>query len=661
MNNTALSRDFHKAGLNGLAAPWEVPWLAERVARRFGADPCQLVSAHHEGLRERAKAAVQRSLNGMRDPAQVDPLQALEWAAAAADLPPEDLVDIVWELAPEAAAEESPADMILAARVAWGDYRHIRGLRKIVALPMSCADRKSTAAQENQTERIAMWQCQDEDMESFIRPRLAAVDGQRVVGEAARVLEPTDTPPGGCEIPALPLLMFDRVPARPSVPREEPSLVEPPGNSNAPAIEFDLATEPGLLGDIARYAHASAFRPVDGFAEPAALATLAAIFGRRFCTPTGLGLNIYAVALADTGTGKESLLNGPKRLLTSAGLGAFLGPGDFTSDSAIEFSIRQRPSQLMPLDEMGKLAQALMGRNAPSFAKLAAKSLLELYTKSGPDAFWSGKQRADGLRDNAAEPVYSPTLSILGASTPAGFFDGISQESLDDGFLNRMTIFPAGKMGGRQRDAARRPVPPALVAAIQAAMDVSTAGNLSGALSRNAVAPVTLRPVDWADEAAERAIERVEDYEDTLRDEGRHGVAGRAAEQVQKIATLRALALSPSQPAVTAQDVGWAFRIVRRSIETIEAGAQKFMADTDFAALINAVRRGVAAGGDKGITRRELLRAKGVSGKEDAKVDQAIKRLEALGDIGAGVTILGPGRPARNRWRILRDDEKRAE
>ena len=105
----------------------------------------------------------------------------------------------------------------------------------------------------------------------------------------------------------------------------------------------DLDSEPGVLGHLARWSLSSAFRPVREFALPSALAVLATVFGRRFVTPTGAGLNLYMVALAGTGVGKEDLLKAPQTILGKANLGHLLGPGDFTSDSAIEATVPRPP------------------------------------------------------------------------------------------------------------------------------------------------------------------------------------------------------------------------------------------------------------------------------------------------------------------------------
>jgi hypothetical protein len=436
----------------------------------------------------------------------------------------------------------------------------------------------------------------------------------------------------------------------PSGPTPEPEVARASVLKES-APEFDLESEPGLLGDIARFSQSYAFRPVREFGQPTAVAVGSVMFGRRWATPTGLGLNLYQIAIGETGGGKDALLAAPKVLLSKAGLRHLIGPGDFTSDAAIETSLRSRPVQLMPLDEFGKLAQAMMGRNAPSFAKLGAKALLEIYPRSAPGSEWSGKQKADPTRDNAAEPVHAPTLSILAVSTPEGFFEGMSQQTLEDGFLNRLTLIRAGAAGPRQRDPARLDPPAELITAIQEAYSASAGGDLAEAKSRCANSQPNFRFARWADEDAERALEEVEAWEDAAGDEGRRGVTGRAAEQTQKIATIRALFRNPADPAVTAEDIQWAFAAVKSSIGLIEEGARAMMAGSEFEALCNAIMVAVEKAGPTGLPMSYLVRAKGVAKHDPRMVDSALKRLSQAERI-----FLNVGRG--NRVRVRRDDEK---
>jgi hypothetical protein len=423
-------------------------------------------------------------------------------------------------------------------------------------------------------------------------------------------------------------------------------------------LVFDLHNEPGLLGDIARWCSSYAFRPVPEFALPATLGFLAALFGRRFATPTGLGLNLYLVGIAQTGGGKDALVSAPKALLAAAGFRHLIGPGDFTSDAALEKVVRARPVQVMCIDEFGKLAQAMMGRTAPSWARLAAKVLLELYPRSAPMSEWSGKERAGDSRDSAGEPVHSPTLSLVGVSTPVGFFEGMTDSTLEDGMLNRLTLVVGGAPGARQKDPARLTAPPSLLDAIRAAYDGSNSGNLSGARSRDAGAPQNIRCVPWADGAAEAAIEAVEGWEDEARDAGRAGICGRAAEQTQKVATLRALARNPARPTVTAEDVEWAWAFVRESIRALEDGARQFMASSAFEELVKTIEREVTRVGYAGMPFSKLTEVKGVAKAEPRMVEAALTRLQERGVITVEMSS-GPrgGRPGKRVRLRSREEE----
>jgi hypothetical protein len=145
----------------------------------------------------------------------------------------------------------------------------------------------------------------------------------------------------------------------------------------------------------------------------------------------------------------------------------------------------------------------------------------------------------------------------------------------------------------------------------------------------------------------------VEAWEDAASDAGRRGVCGRAAEQTQKIATIRAAFRDAADPSVTAEDVRWAFAIVKASIETIEEGARSMMAGSEFETLCNAIEAAAGRAGPMGLPYSYLLRAKGVSKHDDRMVESALKRLSQIGRIYVDV---GPtsktGKPSK-RVRLM--------
>jgi hypothetical protein len=417
-------------------------------------------------------------------------------------------------------------------------------------------------------------------------------------------------------------------------------------NTPSPRKEFDLATEPGLLGDLARWSLAYAFRPIAEFAQLSALAVLAPLFARRFATPTGLGLNLYLVGLATTGSGKEALIGAPPAALDAAGLGFLIGPGDFTSDSAIEVALRARPNFLAPIDEVGEFVGAAQHRNAAGFSRTIRKSLLELHSKSRPDGRWTGKQKADATHDKAADPLYSPSLSILGASTGSGFFESLTESNISDGFINRLVVVQGGRAGELNLDHTRTKVPSALAKALTSAYDLSSAGNLAPSTARDALSPPKMRHVPWALDGAEEAWLAIWDWQRLAEDAGRGGFTGRAAANVLVVATLRALARDPEAPGVALGDINWAWEFVQASIDTIEQGARENMSGSEFEQLVKAIEAAVNNAGADGLPRSVLLRKRGVARHTPQMVDAAIKRLEDTETVYRDLGGPKGGRPA---------------
>ena len=410
---------------------------------------------------------------------------------------------------------------------------------------------------------------------------------------------------------------------------------------------FNLESEPGLIGDLARWSIAYAFRPVPEFAPLVALATLAPVFSRRFATPTGAGLNLYLVGLAETGGGKEAVLGAPSALLDAAKLGFLIGAGDFTSDSAIELALRARPNFIAPIDEVSELIGSTQHRNAAAHSRTLRKAMLELYSKSRPDARWSGKQKVDADHaDKAAEPIYSPHLSLLGCATVTGFFESLTEGNLSGGFVNRWIVVRGGRPGGINADHARLKVPEALSGALAAAYADTMDGNLSDGAARDPFRRPGMRFVPWG-EGGEEAWRDVLLIQCEAVDAGRADFVGRAAENCLKVATLRALARDGKNAAVLDRDVLWAWDIVRASISTVEAGARENMAGSDFEMLVKTMEKHITEAGPHGVAWSKLLEKRGIAKHTKQMLEGARERLEHRGVIYKPTVGTGPtgGRP----------------
>lgn len=408
---------------------------------------------------------------------------------------------------------------------------------------------------------------------------------------------------------------------------------------------FYLPNQGGLIEEVSAWILETSRAPVPEFATIAAITFLSAFFGRRYVTPTELGLNIYMIGIAGPGFGKDHPRRAIEMLGHSAGLSHLIGPNDVTSDSAIEKVIRRRPCFVMPFDEVGVLFQSMGGKNAASWARSIRKSLLELYSKS--TAVWTGKEKADEKQDSSGDPVWFPTVSMLGMSTPTEFYAGITEANFGDGFMARLTIIEATKPPTRQNGKSLLKTPALLVESLKKAyVAAPSKGNLSAAAVRDAKQKPTMHMCVWG-VGAEEQWKRYEQWQiDYMLDKPEYeGIVGRTAEQTLKIATVRAIGRNPGKPVVELDDVEYGYAIVQRSIDMIDDGVRKHMSSSEFESLHKLILSAVKDAGEDGIPKSILRRKRGIAAAENQKFDGAIKYLVETEQIETKMTGQKAGRP----------------
>lgn len=411
---------------------------------------------------------------------------------------------------------------------------------------------------------------------------------------------------------------------------ETPPVRAPRGKINP----FTPSAAGGLIGAIADWSMATARRPVPEFAILSALSMVAVMFGRQVVGPTGAGVNLYLVGVAGPGFGKEHAHKTLHTIALDAGMQDLIGPGEVTSGSAIEKVARKRPVFVMPWDEMGVVLQSVTGMGSSAWAKTIRKVLLEVFSKS--TSVWSGKEHADPMRDSSAEPIFAPTISVLGMSTPSTFYKGLTEETLTDGFVARLVVVEAKERPARQDAPPLMVTPVSLVKQLKDARAALPVPDTAKANWRNSFMRPHLYTVPWADEQAEMRWMSIEDWQyEQIEEHGAHeGLIGRTAEHVVKIATVRALSNNPRNPRVTVDDIDWAYAVVQRSIDSLDSGAREHMAGSQFEELCKAIMRELRRVGGE-IAQSKLVRAKGVSKADDRMVKAALDRLHIAGEIYA--------------------------
>jgi hypothetical protein len=412
----------------------------------------------------------------------------------------------------------------------------------------------------------------------------------------------------------------------PTVPKPAQSKL-PPHMANP----FDLDAPGGMVSKLARWIYATSPSPIAEFSIMSAVVLHAALYGRKYVTPDGLGLNIYVVLVAGSGFGKDRPLKAMKQVATTVYHGRLIGPNDVSSDSAIEYVLRHQPCLVLPLDEFGMVLGA-SGKMADPYARARRKSLLELFSSSTGD--WVAKVRAAdaGKKDKPPKPpILCPTLSILGATTPSTFYAGLEGDAFSSGLMARLLVISVEKLPTLQGIDGLPEMPETLVADLKQALAlVPSGGVLAEVLKTDSTMKPRLIAAGWADGGVKDRLMQVRYWarDIGIADERRGQIVNRAGDYTSKLATIRAISRDPSNPLVNVEDTEWAFGIVRNSISIIEDGAERFMSGSPFEALCKAIIEAVRTCKDpKGLKNAELLRKSGVSQAEPRLFDAALSRL----------------------------------
>ncbi|MCS3896035.1 hypothetical protein M2171_005168 [Bradyrhizobium japonicum USDA 38] len=421
-----------------------------------------------------------------------------------------------------------------------------------------------------------------------------------------------------------------------------------PANDLVPAANpFTADAAGGLMGQLADWILSTSRRKSPEFAVMASIAFMSVFCGRRVVGPTGCGVNLYLAGIAGPGFGKEAPLQRLVKVLQDTEMAFLVGAGEVSSSSAIEKILRRKPVVVMPWDEIGDVLEAINARGPGNWAATIRKAMLELYSKS--TGVWFGKETTDDER--IGSPIHSPSLTVIGTSTPARFYGGLSDKNLNDGFAARIVFIAPTRRPerGNPRDNGLG-VPKALREAIIAAnKSFPWPGMDSPGKWRLPDVQPSLVEVRWADNDAERSWLDLEDWQENEieRDETRDGIVGRVAENAVRLATLRALSREPAAASVTVEDVQWAKAIMMASIRAVDDGVEKYMTSSAFEGLCQSILMALRGSSDGAMYRAELLKRRGIRGADTKMFKDAIVRLQETGDIeqtdGARMVLTASG------------------
>ena len=398
-----------------------------------------------------------------------------------------------------------------------------------------------------------------------------------------------------------------------------PHLPATPHHSDAPEDPGPLPEElmhmPGFVDLLAEHTLGCAPYPNRALAFAGALAMLSHLTGRNFRDSRNLRTNIYLLALAESGVGKDF----PRKVNTTLAteLNVMGGMADrFASAEGLEDALLVRPCSFFQVDEVDCLFASLADHGDSAMEKIYG-ALLQFATsadttyamrkkaiqQTGGKAGKFDKIRARGIRE--------PHLTLLGTAIPKYLFSAVSERALENGLLSRCLVLEAGERG-KAGTPHFQPFGEELMAM---ARHFVSLGGFEGLDLENLdeepppyVEPYTVTETPEATAARDRVIAACEALYAAAKTTAEKALWSRGAEKTSRLALLHALSANPTDPLITEGAVAWAWAVVSHLTKRILFQASIYVHDNEFDALRQKAIRYLRDYGGGTLNHGQLLR-----------------------------------------------------
>jgi len=403
---------------------------------------------------------------------------------------------------------------------------------------------------------------------------------------------------------------------------KEPSAIEP-----GPIPEH-LFHVPGFVTQVMNFTLSAAPYPNQVLAFCGAMALQSFLTARKVRTSGDLRSNIYLLALASSGTGKEFPRKVNSHILYKVGLAGSLGD-KFASGEGIQDALVRTGAMLFQNDEMdGVLRQINLDQE--NRRESIPNILLTLFTSASdiyPIRVKAGQKEAIH--------VDQPHLTLFGTATPQHFYQSLNMRMLTNGFFARMMIVDVGQRGVGQTPGSPRDIP-------QKVIDVAKwwseyqpgTGNLQGFHPEPRVVKFTSE--------AEAAVEQLRilteaeyDHAQSVNDEVGRTAWSRTCENAKKLALIYACSENHQDSLIGLPAIQWATEFAMHQTRRQLYLAATYVAENPFHAdclkMLHRMRKV-----KKPMSRTDLMRFMHIKASE---LDQIISTLMQQEDIEP-VTIL---------------------
>lgn len=355
---------------------------------------------------------------------------------------------------------------------------------------------------------------------------------------------------------------------------------EAPLFPNPGPVPDKLLSIPGFIDDVVKLSMQSAPYPNRVLSFTGALALLAFLVGRKVQDKRDNRSNIYLIALADSGTGKDHPRKVNFNIAFRAGVAGAIGDA-FASGEGLEDALFMHPSMLFQADEFDCIFNTLK-YSKDNRAESINEKLLKFYGASNtiyPLRKKASAKKKDGTVHEIAH-IVNPNLVLLGTAIPQYFYESLSRRVLENGLVARCVIVEAGKRGEAGNP---QPITPSdsLIRAATYLANLDVNGNLTNEYPKPLIITETPEATAALREVQQECDRRYNFYE--AQNEGAaKALWARAHEKVCKLAMLHGISGNVYNPLITEKSVRWAWKFIDHLTQRMLYMADRYVYENIF-------------------------------------------------------------------------------
>jgi hypothetical protein len=407
----------------------------------------------------------------------------------------------------------------------------------------------------------------------------------------------------------------------------------PPAHEDPGPMPKELLRVPGFISELMDYCVENA--PIRNYAMAfcGALALQSLLGGRKVRDSANNRTNIYLIALAPTGGGKDYPRKINSNILNIIGMERSYVLR-FGSGESVEDKLAETPCVLCQTDEIDGLLLQVKNTRDSRFEALMDR-LKEIYTSSDTTMI------TRCLVGKETRMIHQPSLTIFGTAVPVHYYTALSERMLSDGFFSR-TISIEANSDIEDQEPSIIELPERIIeTALWWAKYTPTPGNIANHNPEPATVPMTDEAKAIIADVRAQAREK-QDEANAKNDVVTAAVWSRVRQMTRKLALIYAISADYLNPQIDTFAMSWARDFAIHQAKRMLFMASDHVSENPFHAQCLKMIKRLREAPEQTAKRSVIL---AYLKCKAAEMNEIVDTLEQQGRI-KGVTIMSRTKPA---------------